>query len=70
MNRLKNVLRNSWITAIGGILGGAGGYLYWLKVGCETNACPITSSPFMSVVWGTTMGILVFCMFKTERKKQ
>jgi hypothetical protein len=70
MDRLKNVLRNNWLTVIGGIVGGVGGYLYHVNVGCTTGACPITSSPVMSVVWGAAMGILVFSMFKTERRKQ
>jgi hypothetical protein len=70
MDRLKNVLRNNWLTVIGGVVGGVGGYLYWLKVGCTTGACPITSSPVMSVVWGVAMGVLVFSIFKTERRKQ
>jgi hypothetical protein len=70
MDRLKNVLRNNWLTLVGGVVGGAGGYLYWLNVGCTTGACPITSSPVMSAVWGAAMGILVFSMFKTERRKQ
>jgi hypothetical protein len=70
MDKLKNVLRNNWLTVIGGVVGGVGGYLYWLNVGCATGACPITSSPVMSVVWGAAMGILVFSIFKTERRKQ
>jgi hypothetical protein len=70
MDRLKNVLRNNRLTVIGSVAGGVGGYLYWLKVGCTTGACPITSSPVMSVVWGAAMGILVFNLFKTERRKR
>jgi hypothetical protein len=69
MYKLKDVLKNNWFTLIGGAFGAAGGYLYWLKVGCTTGTCPITSSPLMSVIWGAAMGILVFNLFKRERRK-
>jgi len=41
-------------------LAGAGiGYGYYLIVGCTTGACPITSSPWMSALFGAAIGWLI-----------
>jgi hypothetical protein len=69
MDRLKDVLKNNLLPLIGGVLGAVGGYLYWMKIGCTTGACPMTSSPLMSVMWGAIMGALVFSLFKREEDK-
>lgn len=54
---------------MGGILIGAvGGFLYWRYVGCAGGACPITSSPVMSTLWGALMGGLLFSMFGDAKK--
>lgn len=42
-------------TAVG-VLGGLG---YYLLVGCETNQCGITSSPYLTMVWGGLMGYFI-----------
>jgi hypothetical protein len=42
------------------VLGGAlAGYLYYRFVGCRTGACPITSSPIISTVYGAMIGFLL-----------
>lgn len=66
MDNLKNILKNNWLTLVGGILGAAGGYLYWRFVGCASGSCPITSSPLMSTIWGAIMGGLLFAMFRSK----
>jgi xanthine/uracil permease len=74
MDRLKEILKEkmktNWLILIGVLFGAAGGYLYWLKVGCATGTCPITSSPVMSVAWGAIMGGLLFGMFKKKGGKE
>lgn len=42
------------------VLGGAvAGFLYYKFVGCRTGACPITSSPVISTLYGAGMGFLL-----------
>jgi F0F1-type ATP synthase assembly protein I len=42
------------------VLGGAlAGYLYYRFVGCRSGACPITSSPIISTVYGAMLGFLL-----------
>lgn len=38
--------------AVGALLG----FLYYRFVGCRTGACPITSNPFASIVFGALLG--------------
>jgi hypothetical protein len=44
--------------AIGIVLGAAAGFAYYKFVGCSTGACPITSNPFISTIYGAVMGAL------------
>lgn len=42
------------------VVGGAvAGYLYYRFVGCRSGACPITSSPIISTVYGAMLGFLL-----------
>lgn len=42
------------------VLGGAvAGYLYYRLVGCRSGACPITSSPIISTIYGAMLGFLL-----------
>ena len=59
--------RNNIIALAGIITGGIGGYLYYYLVGCRTGTCPITSNPWLTVLWGMAVGYLLFDMF--SRKK-
>jgi hypothetical protein len=44
----------------GYILGGAvTGFLYYRFVGCRSGACPITSSPIISTLYGAMLGLLL-----------
>ncbi|HNZ42503.1 MAG TPA: DUF6132 family protein [Bacteroidales bacterium] len=54
---------------IGVIVGGIGGYLYYRLVGCSTGACPITSNPWMSILWGIALGYLLGETFNKNKKK-
>ncbi len=45
-------------TLIGVVIGGAGGYLYYYYVGCNSGSCPITSNPWASVLWGAIIGLI------------
>ena len=42
------------------VLGGALlGYLYYRIVGCRSGVCPITSSPYISTLYGALMGLML-----------
>ncbi len=41
------------------VLGAAGGFLYYRVVGCRTGACPLTSNPWISTLYGALLGALI-----------
>lgn len=56
-----------WLLLSGIILGAVAGYLYWLKVGCSSGTCAITSKWHNSTAYGALMGGLLFSMFKSKK---
>jgi hypothetical protein len=44
---------------VGIVLGALAGFAYYKFVGCASGACPITSNPFISTIYGAVMGALV-----------
>jgi hypothetical protein len=44
---------------IGAVVGGGLGFAYYKFVGCSTGACPLTSNPFISTIYGMVVGALV-----------
>ena len=44
---------------IGGAIGGVLGFLYYRLVGCSTGACPLTSNPYASTLYGIVIGALI-----------
>lgn len=56
------------LTILGIVLGAVGGYIYYIKIGCTSGSCAITSNPWMSVLWGALMGYLLFDMFNRKPK--
>ena len=45
--------------ALGILLGGVGGFLYYKLIGCRTGTCPITSNPWISTAYGALIGGLI-----------
>lgn len=58
------------ITAIGAVVGGISGYLYYKYVGCATGTCRITSKPLNSTLYFALIGGLLFNMFVKEKKNK
>jgi hypothetical protein len=48
-----------WKLIAGVAIGGSAGFLYYYFVGCATGACPLTSNPYTSVLYGAVMGALI-----------
>lgn len=44
---------------IGAAIGGALGFLLYKFVGCSSGACPITSKPLNSILYGAVLGLLL-----------
>jgi hypothetical protein len=64
---LAFIKSHAW--AMGGtVLGGIGGYIYYRSVGCSTGACMITSNPWLTMLWGATVGYLLGSTLKPEKK--
>jgi len=42
---------------IGILIGGGLGYLYDKLIGCRTGHCPITRSPWTSILYGMLIGL-------------
>lgn len=45
--------------AVGAIVGGVAGYLYYRFVGCSSGACPITSNPYMTIIYGILLSLVI-----------
>jgi hypothetical protein len=48
---------------IGAVIGAGLGFGWYKRVGCATGACPLTSSPFVSTLYGTVVGVLIATRF-------
>jgi hypothetical protein len=46
-----------WKPFIAVFTGGLGGFLYYYFVGCASGTCPITSNPYISIIWGGLIGL-------------
>ena len=66
---MKEFIIRHKLRLLGIIVGGIGGFAYYYFVGCKSGSCPITSSPYISILWGAVLGYLIFDLFKKETKK-
>jgi hypothetical protein len=48
---------------IGVVAGGGLGFGWYKFVGCSTGACPLTSHPVISTIYGAVLGVLVATSF-------
>lgn len=66
---MTNFLKKNILGLIGLIVGAIGGYAYYYFIGCNTGSCPLTSNPYISVIFGAVIGYLLLDMFKKTEKK-
>ncbi len=48
---------------IGAVIGGGLGFAYYKFVGCSSGACPLTSNPIISTIYGSVVGALLATSF-------
>jgi hypothetical protein len=48
---------------IGAVVGGGLGFAYYKFVGCSSGACPLTSNPIISTIYGSVVGALLATSF-------
>jgi Family of unknown function (DUF6132) len=48
---------------IGAFIGAALGFGWYKLNGCSTGACPLTSHPVVSTLYGTAVGVLIAASF-------
>lgn len=41
------------------IIGGIIGFTYYKLIGCRSGSCPITSNPYISIIWGALFGFVI-----------
>ena len=70
----KNPKRNTWKRylpmMILAVVGAVGGFLYYRLVGCASGACPITSNPYISTIYGGVIGTLIGYIVTPGKKKE
>ena len=64
-----NLLRKHKLSLIGIAVGAVAGFLYYRFVGCSSGGCMISSNPFISTIYGSVMGFLLFNSFSSTKKE-
>jgi len=63
-------MRSIWVKIAMVTAGSAGGYLYYYLVGCSSGYCPITSNPYVSIMYGGIVGLLLVLIFSTAKQEK
>ncbi len=58
------------VSLIGLLVGGVGGWVYYIEIGCASGTCPLTSNPYTSILWGGIIGYLVGDLFRNKQKAE
>lgn len=66
---MKKWFKSNLLYIIGALAGATVGYFYYLRVGCASGTCLITSSPVNSTLYGALMGGLLLGIFKKQNRK-
>ncbi|HOG05879.1 MAG: DUF6132 family protein [Paludibacter sp.] len=64
---VKEFIKKNILKIIGVLVGTVSGYLYYHFVGCKSGTCPITSNPYISILYGAVLGYLLFDLFKRKK---
>lgn len=66
---MRKFIKKNSLQLTGAVIGGIGGFGYYYFVGCSTGTCPITSNPYISILYGTIVGYLVLDIFKKKENE-
>lgn len=66
---MKSFIKKNILGIIGIVVGTIGGYAYYYYIGCKSGTCPLTSNPYISMLFGAIMGHLIRDVFKKNEKK-
>ena len=66
---MKGFIKKNVLIITGILAGGIGGFAYYHFVGCASGTCPITSNPYISILYGALMGYLILGMFKKKENE-
>jgi len=47
---------------LGPVIGAVLGFAYYRFIGCSSGACPITSNPWASALYGALLGFMIASM--------
>ena len=61
---------NFWRPFLGVAVGGTGGFLYYYFIGCNSGTCPITRTPYGSILMGGLLGYLILSSIGTSSRKE
>lgn len=66
----KRLWKKAVLPVAGTIIGALLGYVYYLKIGCVTGTCAVTSDPAVSTIYGAVMGLLVSGLFTGKKQRK
>jgi len=64
---IKEFIKKHILKIIGISVGMISGFLYYHFIGCRSGTCPITSNPYISILYGAVLGYLFFDLFKRKK---
>lgn len=64
---IKEFIKKHILKIVGTVVGMIAGYLYYYYIGCRSGTCPITSNPYISIVYGAVLGYLFFDLFNKKK---
>lgn len=65
---MTQFIKKNILGLIGLVVGAIGGYAYYYYIGCASGTCPLTSNPYISVIFGAVFGYLLLDLFKKKEK--
>lgn len=67
MNFIKRIYIIRFL--IGIFIGGVAGYAYYYFIGCSSGTCPLTSNPYISIIYAAIAGgVLTFKLRKIDKE--
>lgn len=64
-----NILKKYWKYSFV-LIGALGGYAYYYFIGCNSGSCPITSNPYISIMYGAFMGLILAWNPSSKKKEE